>query len=139
MLSTQILVAQKYIQVYQDFLNTTGSPYEKITYSLEYGKQWDVYSLGFNVGKINNFAFTEVKSNLNVFQQGKFTNTLTFGLGYIVNSNTNLLTEISSGIEYSYSNKTHFNIQFGQYYFSGSSDSNNTTFFGISTIYFLKK
>ncbi len=139
MLSTQILVAQKYFQVYQNFLNTTGSPYEKINYSLEYGKQWDVYSIGINVGKINNFAFTEVKSNLNVFQQGKFTNTLTFGLGYIVNSTTNLLTEMSSGIEYSYSNKIHFNVQFGQYYFSGNSNSNNTTFFGISTIYFLKK
>ena len=136
LLSTQFLFSQKYIQTYQGFENNAGTTFQKFTYSIEFGKQYNVFSLGLNFGKIEKFSFSEIKSNLNVFEQGKFTNTLTFGLGYVINSNTNLLTELSSGIEYSNSENIHFNIQFGQYYFSGNTNSYNTTFIGVSTIYF---
>jgi hypothetical protein len=55
-------------------------------------------------------AFFELRPNLNVFQQGKFTNTFTAGIGYILNAQENLLTELSSRIEYAYSPQIHFNF-----------------------------
>ena len=53
------------------------------------------------------------------FNRGKFTNTFTAGIGYILNAQETLLTELSSGIEYAYSPQIHFNVFFGQYYYSG--------------------
>ena len=81
-------------------------------------------------------TFFEFRPNLNVFQQGKFTNTFTAGIGYILNAKENLLTELTSGIEYAYSPQIHFNVYFGQYYYSGRYSDSNSTFFGISCMYY---
>ena len=82
--------------------------------------------------------YFELRPNLNVFQQGKFTNTLTLGIGYIFNAQQSMMTELTSGIEYAYNSKWHFNITFGQYYYSGKYITSNTTFFGFSLMYYFK-
>ena len=79
-------------------------------------------------------AYLELRPNLNIFQQGKFTNTFTAGIGYILNAKENLLTELTSGIEYAYTQKLHFNVFFGQYFYSGKVSASNVTFFGISAM-----
>ena len=135
--------AQTYISLGPSISNQAGSFGEKMNLDLEVGKQWDVFSLGLVFGKTSldmsgwdTTTFFELRPNLNVFQQGKFTNTFTAGIGYILNAKENLLTELSSGIEYAYSPQIHFNVFFGQYYYSGRYSDSNSTFFGISCMYY---
>lgn len=136
--------AQTYLSLNPSLSNQAGSFADKSNLAIEVGRQWDVFSLGLIAGK-NSLAkpvghdtttYVELRPNLNVFQQGKFTNTFTAGIGYIFNAKENLLTEVTSGIEYAFSPQIHFNIVFGQYYYSGRYSDSNSTFFGISCMYF---
>src|SRR4249920_558579 len=125
--------AQTYISLAPSISNQAGTFGEKMNFDLEVGRQWDVFSVGLVVGKTSlemsgwdTTTFFEIRPNLNVFQQGKFTNTFTAGIGYILNAKENLLTELTYGIEYAYTSQIHFNVYFGQYYYSGRySDSNS--------------
>jgi hypothetical protein len=136
--------AQTYISLNPSLSNQAGTFADKSNLAIEIGRQWDVFSLGLIFGK-NSLArpvgkdttsYIELRPNLNVFQQGKFTNTFTAGIGYIFNAQENLLTEVTSGIEYAFSPQIHFNIVFGQYYYSGRYSDSNSTFFGISCMYY---
>ena len=137
-------LAQTYISIAPCVTNTPGTFADKTNIALEVGRQWDVFSLGLDIGKTS-FApmngkdtsvYLELRPNLNIFQQGKFTNTFTAGIGYIFNSAQSLMTELSSGIEYAYTDKIHFNVYFGQYYYSGKTDASTATFFGISAMFY---
>ena len=138
--------AQTYLSFVPSLTNSAGTLAEKANLSFEAGRQWDVFSLGADIGKTSlgkndgrdTTVYLEVRPNLNIFQEGKFTNTLTPGIGFIFNSKENLMTELTSGIEYAYSTNWHLNIYFGQYYYSGRSSASNVTFFGLSIMYFLK-
>ncbi len=136
--------AQTYVSLNPSLSNQAGSFADKSNLAIEVGRQWDVFSLGLVFGK-NSLAkpvgrdtttYFEIRPNLNVFQQGKFTNTFTAGIGYIFNAKENLLTEVTSGIEYAFRPQIHFNIVFGQYYYSGRNSDSNSTFFGISCMYY---
>ena len=138
--------AQPYISLAPCLTNDAGSIFEKSNLALEIGKQWDVFSLGLDLGKTSlgkvsgrdTTAYLEIRPNLNIFQQGKWTNTFTAGIGFIFHSKQSLMTELTSGIEYAFNPKVHFNVYFGQYYYSGRRDASNITFFGFSTmLYFL--
>ena len=135
--------AQTYISLAPSISNQAGTFGEKMNLDLEVGRQWDVFSVGLVIGKSSlemsgwdTTTFFELKPNLNVFQQGKFTNTFTAGIGYILNAKENLLTELTSGIEYAYSPQLHLNVYFGQYYYSGRYSDSNSTFFGFSCVYY---
>ena len=135
---------QTYISFAPSISNQAGTFPDKINLNLEVGRQWDVFSLGMALGKTSvqkingtdTTTFIELRPNLNVFQQGKFTNTFTAGIGYIFNAQESLLTEMTMGIEYAYSEQFHFNIDFGQYYYSGRYSDSNSTFFGISCAWY---
>jgi hypothetical protein len=136
--------AQTYISLAPSISNIAGTLADKTNLGLEIGRQWDVFSLGLVIGKNSlekiigrdTTTYFELRPNLNVFQQGKFTNTFTAGIGYILNSKENLLTELTSGIEYAYSSQIHFNVYFGQYYYSGRYSDSNSTFFGFSCMWY---
>lgn len=138
--------AQTYISLAPSVTNSEGTFAEKSNLSLEVGRQWDVFSLGLDVGKTSlgkvvgkdTTGYLELRPNLNIFQQGKFTNTFTPGIGYIFNAKQDLVTELTSGIEYSYNASLHLNVYFGQYYYSGRYASSTTTFFGVSIMYYFK-
>lgn len=139
-ITTNCCFSQIYISLAPSLTNDAGTVAEKTNLALEVGKQWDVFSLGIDLGKTSlgkvsgrdTTAYVEIRPNLNIFQQGKFTNTFTAGIGYIFNSKQSLMTELTSGIEYSFRPTIHFNIFFGQYYYSGRYDASSTTFFGVS-------
>lgn len=139
-------LAQTYISFEPSITNSAGTLDDKTNLSLEVGRQWDVFSLGLNIGKTSlakvsgtdTTTYFEIRPNLNVFQQGKFTNTFTAGIGYILNAKENLMTEITSGIEYSCTDHVHYNAFFGQYYYSGRYSASNVTFFGVSVMYYFK-
>ena len=138
--------AQTYLSFVPSLTNSAGTLAEKANISFEAGRQWDCFSLGADIGKTSlgksdgrdTTVYLEVRPNLNVFQQGKFTNTLTPGIGFIFNSKESFMTELTSGIEYAYSPNWHLNIYFGQYYYSGRASASNVSFFGLSIMYFLK-
>ena len=137
-------VAQTYISLAPSVTNTPGTLAEKSNLALEIGRQWDVFSLGLDFGKTSmskvpgrdTTAYLELRPNLNIFQQGKFTNTFTAGIGYIFNAKESLMTELTSGIEYAANQKLHLNVFFGQYYYSGRESASSVTFFGISGMWY---
>lgn len=139
-------ISQTYISLEPALTNTAGSLADKANISIEVGRQWDVFSLGIDIGKStlapvhgrDTSLYLEIRPNLNIFQQGKFTNTLTPGIGFIFNAKENLITELTSGIEYAYSPLIHFNIFFGQYFYSGKTSASNVTFFGLSIMKYFK-
>lgn len=145
--STNICLAQTYISIAPALTNDIGTIPEKSNFAIEIGRQWDVFSLGIDLGKTSlgkvkgrdTTAYLELRPNLNIFQQGKFTNTFTAGIGYIFNSKQSLMTELTSGIEYAYSPQVHLNIYFGQYYYSGRTAAGTVTFFGTSVMFYFKQ
>ncbi len=146
LLSGMGIQAQTYISLVPSLTNTPGTIADKSNISFEVGRQWDVFSLGLDIGKTSmakvigrdTTVYMEIRPNLNVFQQGKFTNTLTPGVGFIINAKENFVTEVTSGIEYSYSDLIHINIYFGQYYYSGLQSGSSVTFFGLSVMKYFK-
>jgi len=136
--------AQTYISLAPSLSNNAGTFAEKANFTFEVGRQWDVFSLGIDYGKTtlgkikgrDTSNFVELRPNLNIFQQGKFTNTFTAGIGYIFHSQQGLLTELTSGIEYAYTEKLHINVYFGQYYSSGRYAASTETFFGVSAAWY---
>ena len=136
--------AQTYISLAPSISNQAGNWADKLNLGLEVGRQWDVFSVGIVIAKNSlqkavgrdTTTFFELRPNLNVFQQGKFTNTFTAGIGYILNAQENLLTELTYGIEYAHSPQIHFNVYFGQYYYSGRYSDSNSSFFGLSCMYY---
>jgi len=142
-----ICIAQTYISLAPCITNDAGTFWGKSNLAIEVGRQWDVFSLGIDIGKTSlgkvdgrdTTAYLELRPNLNIFQQGKFTNTFTAGIGYIFNSKQSLMTELTSGIEYAYNDIIHINVYFGQYFYSGKTAASNSTFFGFSVmVYFAK-
>ena len=140
------LFSQTYVSLAPQFTNSPGTITEKGNVALELGKQWDVFSLGIDVGKTtlgkisgrDTSMYLELRPNLNVFQQGRFTNTFTAGIGGIFNAHENFMTELTSGIEYAYNERFHFNVVFGQYFYSGRYSASDVTFFGVSAMYYFK-
>ena len=135
-----------YVSIAPQLTNTAGTLRDKSNFAIEVGKQWDVFSLGVDLGKTtlsprlgkDTSTYLEVRPNLNIFQVGKFTNTFTAGIGYVFNAHENLLTEITNGIEYTATPTVHVNIVFGQYFYSGLESSSSVTFFGLSFMYYFK-
>jgi hypothetical protein len=135
---------QTYISLAPSLTNTAGTIADKSNIAVEVGKQWDAFSVGLAFGKStlskvtgrDTSNYLEIRPNLNVFQQGKFTNTFTAGIGYIFQAEENLLTEVTYGIEYSLTENVHFNVNFGQFFYSGKESASNVSFFGVSAVYF---
>jgi hypothetical protein len=133
-----------YISPMYGLYTSSGTLAQRSTPEIEFGLQWDVFSLGFDIGKINlgqsggrdTTTYFEIRPNLNVFQQGKFTNTLTIGLGFIPHAKENIMTEFTTGIEYTPNPRFSYNLFFGTYYFSGVHAASNQNFFGLSAMYY---
>lgn len=133
-----------YISPMLGFYTGSGTAAQRVTPNIEFGLQWDVISLGFDIGKVNmgqksgqdTTTYFEIRPNLNVFQQGKFTNTLTIGIGYIPHAEENIMMEFTTGIQFTPNPRTSYNLFFGTYYFSGENSASNQNFFGVSGMYY---
>ena len=138
--------SQIYVSLANTIYTSPGSIGDKASPAIEVGKQFGPLSVGFDMGRINcshvtgkdTTLYLEVRPNINVFQQGSFTNTLTIGVGALPTSNQYFMAEFSSGIEYAMTETWHINMNFGQYYLSGQNSSQSLTFVGLSVIYYLK-
>ena len=138
----QTSFAQSYICLAPSLTNTAGTLAEKSNLSVEVGRQWDVFSLGLDIGAttlgkivgMDTAIYMEARPNLNIFQVGKFTNTFTPGIGFVINAKETLMTELTYGIEYTVTPLIHINMAFGQYFYSGRISASNVTFFGLSVM-----
>lgn len=136
--------SQTYISLAPNITNDAGTFAEKANVAIELGRQWDVFSLGLDYGKTtlakmhgkDTSNYLEIRPNLNIFQEGKFVNTFTAGIGYIFGAQESLMTELTSGIEYTANDHIHINVYFGQYYYSGRYAASSVTFFGVSAVYY---
>lgn len=138
--------SQTYISIAPSLTNLPGTIAYKSNLAIEVGKQWDVFSLGLDIGKTtlarisgrDTSNYVEIRPNLNIFQSGKFTNTFTAGIGYVFNAKENLLTEVTYGIEYTMTTQIHLNMFFGNFYYSGLRSVSDQPFFGVSVAYYFK-
>jgi len=148
-IKSQTDTSQTYIAFEPCFTNEIGPFKTKFSPTIEVGRQFnDVFTTGIALGKTNcvnhtmDDIYLEFRPNLNVFQVGKFTNTLTTGAGYVFGPNTSLMLELTTGIEIMYSSEIHFNVFFGNYYYSGfntnGTEHYSPTFFGFSIFKFFK-
>src|SRR5258708_19886237 len=120
LVAADLCLCQPYLCLAPSLTNTAGTLADKANITLEIGKQWDVFSMGLDIGKTtlarvtgrDTTVYLELRPNLNIFQQGKFTNTFTAGIGYVFNAKENLVTELTPGIEYAYNQTLHFNFNF---------------------------
>jgi len=142
--------SETYISISPCITNEIGSLATKVSPTIEIGKQYNgIFTMGLALGKTNcespkilNDLYLEFRPNLNVFQIGKFTNTITPGFGWVFGPDPAIMIEWTSGIEYALTDKLHFNVFFGSYYYSGF-DVNITqryspSFFGFSVVRFFK-
>jgi hypothetical protein len=138
---------ETYISFAPCITNAIGTLGEKFSPTLEVGRQWeDVFSLGLDIGRTGSPRYTkkdttvylEIRPNLNVFQVGKFVNTFTPGIGYVFGASQHMMLEFTSGVEYSYTPTLHFNIFFGQYFYSGKESNSSVAFVGMSIAKFFK-
>lgn len=145
------LVTEAQAQMYAAFVpcmtTTVGNFPAKVSPAIEIGKQWNVFSMGFDIGKTNcspvkdkkdTTIYLEFRPNLNIFQVGKFTNTFTPGIGYVFGSKC-LMLELTAGLEYSLTEKLHINMFFGQYSYSGLKANSSVSFVGFSLMMFFKE
>ena len=123
-----------------------GKILKKTNSSIEVGKQWDVFSLGIVAGesRLNELSdlsttYSEIRSHLNIFQQGKFANIFTIGTGYVADQDHTMLLEIDYSMEYLLSDQFHISINAGQYFYSGNLNNTNETFVGLSIKYLFKQ
>jgi hypothetical protein len=143
--------AQTYVSFSPCLTNELGSFRTKLSPTIEVGRQFqDVFTLGLALGKTNcankslDDIYLEVRPNLNVFQVGKFTNTITPGVGYVFGPIPSLMLEWTSGVEYEFTENIHMNVFFGNYYYSSfNSDVNapshfSPCFWGFSVVKFFK-
>src|ERR1700748_3120540 len=95
--------SQTYISLAPSLSNNAGTFGQKANFAFEVGRQWDVFSLGIDYGRTNlgkvrgkhTANYLELRPNLNIFQQGKFTNTFTAGIGYIFAAQQGVMTELT--------------------------------------------
>lgn len=144
-LSVSTIKAQIYVAFVPCMTSTIGNAAAKFSPAMEVGKQWDVFSLGLDIGKTNSSpvrgkdttTYIEFRPNLNIFQVGRFTNTFTPGIGYVIGADAMML-EMTAGLEYACTESLHINMFFGQYSYSGMKSSSSVSFVGISIVkYFM--
>jgi hypothetical protein len=140
-------LGQRYISINPSFYTGVGTVSQRTSLAVEAGKQWGPFSTGVDLGKTNLSTqngtdttwYLEVRPSLDVFQQDKFTNTLNIGIGYIFSAEENIMTELTTGIQYTPKGRLWYNLFFGTYYFSGKYSSSSQNYLGLQISYLFKK
>jgi hypothetical protein len=121
----------------------SGRQADRISQSVEVGRSYGVMDFGLAYGRISlrpdSTQFVEAKATMNLAQYGIFSNEMIIGCGYVINSKTPLMLELSYTM-YAQVNK-HFAIGLitGYYNFSGALQSSDKTFFGLCVRYGLQR
>lgn len=116
---------------------------DRISQSIEVGRSYGVMDFGISYGRISlrpdSTQFVEAKVTMNLAQYGRFSNEMVIGCGYIMNSPTKLMLELSYTIYGQVSKHVSIGIITGYYDFSGESQSYDKNFFGLCIRYGLQR
>jgi hypothetical protein len=130
------------------YTNTAGSFNQKTFFSIEAGRTYGIFDIGFAVGRLNMVAsghgidsnwFAEVRPTINVFSKGRFSESLTLGAGHVFNARLNFITEITNCINFSPNNNITISVCQGNYFLDGSESTSRAQFMGLSLTYNLIK
>lgn len=111
---------------------------ERMCQNIEIGKSFESLDFGLSVGQFRHMAtdsssvkFTEFRVNLDAFQSGRFSNEISLGTGYVFNSKTPIMLEISSTLFAQIGDQWGVGFVFGNIDFVGNYNDLNKSFFGL--------
>ena len=112
-----------------------GTMYNRINQNIEFGKSIGVIDIGIVVGRLSlksdSSYFSECKITMDACQYGIFSNEFSIGGGFVFNSNTPILLDISSTILAQINEKIGIGIVTGYYDISGKTYSFSKNYFGL--------
>ena len=115
---------------------------QRISQNIEFGKSFGMVDLGLAFGSANTITndslpkslktqFIEGKITMDACQYGIFSNEITIGAGYMFNTITPLMLEISSTIFAQVGENWGVGVVYGNYNFTGDTNDVNKTFTGL--------
>jgi hypothetical protein len=119
---------------------------QRITRNIEFGRSIGSVDLGLAVGEFKRMAadssgvkYTELRVSMDACQFGIFSNEISVGAGYLFNSKTPIMMEISSTLYAQLSDKFGLGFVFGNIDFVGDYNDSNKSFFGLYLRYGLMR
>jgi hypothetical protein len=119
---------------------------QRITRNIEFGRSIGSVDLGLAVGEFKRMAadssgvkYTELRVSMDACQFGIFSNEISVGAGYLFNSKTPIMMEISSTLYAQISDKFGLGFVFGNIDFVGDYNDSNKSFFGLYLRYGLMR
>lgn len=116
---------------------------DRISQNIEVGRSFGVMDFGIAYGRISlrpdSTQYVEGKITMNVAQYGRFSNEMIVGCGYVINSQTPIMLELSYTIFAQIHKKLSIGVVTGYYDFSGETQSSDKNFFGLTLRYGLQR
>lgn len=140
-LLSMVSFSQTYVNGLFSYYDGTGTFGQKSMGTVEVGRTWDVLSVGV-AGGVTSFtggnAYLEVRPSVTVFQKDRVSVSATLGAGYVFDSPTNLLVEVSGSGNLSLNKNWSLSLFAGKYRFNGKRVATTATFVGTGVTYIFK-
>lgn len=119
---------------------------QRVTRNVEFGRSYGSVDIGLAFGTFKHMVvdsssikYTELRVSMDACQFGIFSNEISIGAGYMFNSKTPIMMEISSTLYAQVTDKFGFGFVFGNIDFVGNYDDSNKSFFGLYLRYGLMR
>lgn len=119
---------------------------QRVTRNIEFGRSFGSVDVGLAIGEFkhmivdsSSIKYTELRVSMDACQFGIFSNEISIGAGYMFNSKTPVMMEISSTLYAQVTDKFGFGFVFGNIDFVGNYDDSNKSFFGLYLRYGLMR
>jgi len=111
---------------------------QRVTRNIEFGRSFGSVDVGVAFGEFKHMVvdsssvrYSELRVSMDACQFGIFSNEISIGAGYMFNSKTPVMMEISSTLYAQVTDKFGFGFVFGNIDFVGNYDDTNKSFFGL--------
>ena len=111
---------------------------QRMTRNIEFGRSIGSVDIGLALGEFKHMAadssgvkYSELRVSMDACQYGIFSNEISVGAGYVFNSKTPVMMEISSTLYAQVSDKFGIGFVFGNIDFVGDNEDSNKSFFGL--------
>lgn len=111
---------------------------QRMTRNIEFGRSIGSVDVGLALGEFKHMAadscgvkYSELRVSMDACQYGIFSNEISVGAGYVFNSKTPVMMEISSTLYAQVSDKFGIGFVFGNIDFVGDNEDSNKSFFGL--------
>lgn len=113
---------------------------QRIAQNVEFGKSIGMVDVGLAIGKVNTIStdsisaptqFIQARVSMDACQYGIFSNDISIGIGYMFNTSTPVMLELSSTIFAQIGENWGVGIVYGNYNFTGDNSDINKNFTGL--------